>query len=172
MTRREYRSQYRKEYQIRRYQERKAAAIAQLGGVCVECGSAEGLQFHHRDRGAKAFVITTRLATRAKAALQAELAKCELLCGSCHKAHHPRAGICGTDAEYSSGCRCAECKAAHSLDCRNRQSRRRLKEWFNRKLEREARKRTRSSVGENTALLKRGPQVQVLPGAPHAGESG
>jgi len=41
-----------------------------------------------------------------------ELAKCEILCQSCHNAEHngKRLAPCGTASAYRRGCRCAACR--------------------------------------------------------------
>ncbi|GEM_PF-6625542 len=58
---------------------------------CVICGDTTPslLDFHHRDPATKSFGIAsvTRWINN-EARLQAELAKCDLLCRRCHAAHH------------------------------------------------------------------------------------
>lgn len=43
--------------QRRRYNSKRLQAIEALGGVCVLCGSSEGLQFDHIDPTQKEFSI-------------------------------------------------------------------------------------------------------------------
>lgn len=51
-------------------------------GPCVRCGRATDLQVDHRDPGKK---ISHRIWSWAPARLAAELAKCQVLCGVCHR---------------------------------------------------------------------------------------
>lgn len=67
----------------------KNAAIAYLGGKCVECGYDKhpaGLEFHHVT-GDKDFTIAN-VANRAWEIIKKELDKCVLLCCICHRIHH------------------------------------------------------------------------------------
>lgn len=77
-------NEYMRLYMARRYERRKQAAIEQLGGQCAHCGSKLDLEFDHIDPRTKSFSISDRLAGVAESALQAELAKCQLLCHPCH----------------------------------------------------------------------------------------
>jgi hypothetical protein len=57
------------------------------GGRCHLCGYSRcmaALHFHHRDPASKFFSLSMRGCTRSFAELQAEAAKCVLLCGNCH----------------------------------------------------------------------------------------
>ena len=54
-----------------------------LGNVCVRCGSAENLEIDHIDASTKAFYIS-KLWSVSKAKFEAEVAKCQILCNSCH----------------------------------------------------------------------------------------
>lgn len=69
--------------QKRYIERRRRRALDLLGGRCANCGVTEGLEFDHVDPTSKSFTITARLSGRWDA-LQAELAKCQLLCASCH----------------------------------------------------------------------------------------
>jgi hypothetical protein len=84
---REFYNAYMREYLRRRYVERSQRAIDALGGVCVECGSVEDLQFDHVDPVTKSFEVRLALYKRRfdNQDLVDELAKCQLLCKSCHK---------------------------------------------------------------------------------------
>lgn len=65
----------------------KQRLIDDAGGACVLCGFSEApaaLHFHHLDPDTKRFAIGARGLTRSFAALQAEVAKCILLCANCH----------------------------------------------------------------------------------------
>ncbi|CAM6031392.1 unnamed protein product [Sphagnum compactum] len=83
-TKEEYNA-YMREYLVKRYAKKKAEWIAMLGGQCVVCGSKENLEFDHIDPATKSFTITTMYGA-AKEKMMSELAKCQLLCRSCHEA--------------------------------------------------------------------------------------
>lgn len=97
-----------KEYMLRRYHERMADAKAQLGGKCVSCGSSKDLEFDHIDPNTKSYSVQ-KMWSLSKAKLEAELAKCQLMCKTCL---HDRETPCGTPQKYWRGCRCAECANA------------------------------------------------------------
>jgi hypothetical protein len=65
-----------------------------LGGSCQVCGENHpaACQFHHRDPSTKLFNITTKILVLTKKypwdMIEAELDKCDLLCGNCHAKHH------------------------------------------------------------------------------------
>lgn len=69
----------------------KIRAVMLKGGKCERCGWNEhpaGLQFHHRDPSQKEFTITTAVMGSPKKypwkVIEAEIAKCDLLCANCH----------------------------------------------------------------------------------------
>ena len=64
-----------------------ARARALHGDACQDCGAADRLHFHHLDPATKAFEIGCR-ADYAWATIEAELAKCVLVCEPCHKERH------------------------------------------------------------------------------------
>jgi hypothetical protein len=68
---------------LRRYHERRAKALAFLGGAC-KCGSTSDLQFDHVDRTKKSFTIG-KLWSLSEKVFWAEIAKCQLLCSKCHE---------------------------------------------------------------------------------------
>jgi hypothetical protein len=73
---------------LARYRRRRARAIEQLGGQCVDCGERDPdtLQFDHEDRATKSFDITAALAaSMAQERLEREMAKCALRCLPCHQ---------------------------------------------------------------------------------------
>lgn len=78
---------YMNAYMKARYQRRRLAAIQKLGSKCVACGITEDLQFHHKDRSTKEMSVA-RAASLSNARWDAEVEKCELLCGACHREHH------------------------------------------------------------------------------------
>lgn len=69
----------RKEYQRKWCAARRAAYIA--GKVCAMCGGDRSLEFHHRNPDEK---ISHRIWSWSTVRLEAELAKCDVLCRSCH----------------------------------------------------------------------------------------
>jgi 5-methylcytosine-specific restriction endonuclease McrA len=69
------------EYQRQWIAARRAKAISDRGGRCTDCGATERLEFHHRDPAEK---ISHRIYSWAWPKIEAELAKCELLCSACH----------------------------------------------------------------------------------------
>ena len=105
---------YMKEYMRKWHQNRKEEAIIQLGGECVICKSTEDLEFDHIDPSTKKYTIA-RIYTHSEEKFQTELAKCQLLCHEHHQEKHASQAPCGTDARYSAGCRCVDCKNAHSI---------------------------------------------------------
>jgi hypothetical protein len=75
-------------------------AAAKANG-CSRCdeGDPVCLDFHHRDESQKVFAIAQRTNTALPAAMEAELAKCIVVCSNCHrKLHHAE----GTGAWASS----------------------------------------------------------------------
>ncbi len=65
----------------------KQRLVEEAGGKCQLCGYDRylgALQFHHLDPATKSFSLSRRGCTRAFAELQAEAAKCALLCANCH----------------------------------------------------------------------------------------
>jgi hypothetical protein len=102
-----------REYQRRWMAERRAEWLADK--ACVKCGSVEDLEVDHIDRNQK---VTHRVWSWTAARREAELAKCQVLCGSHHlektmaetyQAPH------GTHHRYTHhGCRCVECRKAHA----------------------------------------------------------
>ena len=77
-------------YTMRRGQENKARAVAQLGGKCVVCGFfawATALDFHHIDKTTKD-VGFRHLRGWAWPRIELEIRKCVLLCRNCHAGVH------------------------------------------------------------------------------------
>jgi hypothetical protein len=64
-----------------------AAERARRGNACEGCGATDGLVWHHRDPATKLFKISAghRAGNRV---LARELAKCILVCPTCHHAAH------------------------------------------------------------------------------------
>jgi 5-methylcytosine-specific restriction endonuclease McrA len=109
-----------------RYVQRSAEAIEFLGGRCANCGSVDALEFDHIDPKAKEANVTQLLLQGWDRVLD-ELSSCQLLCASCHQEKTSREwaakAVHGTDASYERGCRCAECRQAHSA---------KVKQWHRR----------------------------------------
>lgn len=57
---------------------------------CIKCGENHRacLDFHHRDRSQKDRVISVALRQFGPAKLEAEMAKCDVLCSNCHRKLH------------------------------------------------------------------------------------
>ena len=104
----EYQRQYHPDYDRRRYEEKHALLVKELGGRCARCGSTDDLEFDHIDPSTKAFSIKAHW-NRPLEALRDELAKCQLLCQPHHKEKHHRVPACGTRGSYGAGCRCEKC---------------------------------------------------------------
>ena len=117
-TREEYRA-YMRKYMARFRKNRRAAAIAELGGKCLRCGTQRRLEFDHIDRSTK-FKAIGRLAHAGDAVFWREVRKCELLCHSCHREKSIECGDVrvaqhGSHALYKRGCRCSKCRGFVSL---------------------------------------------------------
>ena len=78
-------NEYMRIYMAARYYKRRAHYISALGGECAKCGSLDPLEFDHIDREDKEYEIGKILATGSKKKVEAEMAKCQLLCTPCHK---------------------------------------------------------------------------------------
>lgn len=112
----EERLEGRRQYRMDRYYRLRARAFELLGGVCVVCGTTERLETDHIDRSTKSFDVSTMMLRLPWSDIEAELAKCQLLCHQHHldkttsenttRAH-------GTITMYQHGhCRCDPCRAA------------------------------------------------------------
>lgn len=76
--------EYHRQYNIKRYHRLRTEYVAQLGGECVDCGAQDQLEFDHIDPVLKELEIG-RMLNVSKTKRDAEVAKCELRCASCHK---------------------------------------------------------------------------------------
>lgn len=72
-----------REYQRNWIAKRRAQYLR--GKNCTKCGSVNALEFHHKNPDNK---ITHRFWSWRKDRLEAELAKCEVLCARCHDQEH------------------------------------------------------------------------------------
>ena len=88
------------------------------GKECARCGSTEGLELDHVDPRQK---VNHKVWSWSSEKRGAELAKCQALCGPCHKAktkeqlhitngYTPR--LHGERRTYNAGCRCPLCREA------------------------------------------------------------
>jgi hypothetical protein len=79
---------YRK--QVKRWIDRKLAAIDYKGGKCCDCGFTGYygvFHFHHRDPSQK-LADWSKIRLWSWDKVQAELDKCDLLCANCHAIRH------------------------------------------------------------------------------------
>lgn len=86
------------------------------GKQCAWCGSADNLQLHHLDRLTKVHHCIWSWSAERR---EAEIAKCIVLCESCHRKHHAeemrKPLEHGTYNAYQSyGCRCAVCRRGNT----------------------------------------------------------
>jgi len=95
-------------------------------GPCVKCGSWRELEVDHIDPKTKTM---HRLWTYSEARRIAELAKCQILCRSCHKKKTFVDFGWGKHGatRYRCGCRCDICRAAHAARVRKWKRAQRLK---------------------------------------------
>lgn len=109
---------YMKKYMIKRYHDRMNWARNTLGNICRKCGSVDNLEIDHIDPIAKSFTVGGQLWNCAKAKFEAEIAKCQLLCQSCHNkktlAETGKKSAIGTHGTLSSYryCKCYLCRKA------------------------------------------------------------
>ena len=116
--------------QQRRYQRewvaRRRQAWLDENGPCVRCGSADELEVDHVDPEKK---VSHRVWSWSAERRDAELSKCQVLCGECHAkktiemltVETPH----GTHSGYSyHGCRCADCLDAQASYQRQHRSKR------------------------------------------------
>lgn len=75
---------YQREYQKKRWEQRRQKLIEFLGGKCFQCGATEGLEFDHIDPTTKSFTIA-HCPTASEERMLAEIKKCQLLCHACHE---------------------------------------------------------------------------------------
>lgn len=105
-----------REYQREWLRSRRTAWITSRGGACERCGSTEDLEVDHIEPSSKS-MNPTMIWSRAAHIREAELAKCQVLCGPCHKSKTKAAVL----VQYEHGeylmyterkCRCVPCKNA------------------------------------------------------------
>jgi len=84
--------------------ERKAVALRRFGGACNGCGlefPARVFEFHHLNARTKDFAISVDGILRSWRKIEAELAKCVLLCANCHRETH--AGLWTFTSDHAIG---------------------------------------------------------------------
>ena len=130
-------NEYHRNYQKKRYAERKAWAYQTLGGVCANCGDKTGpFNIDHVVPADKSFEISDGFSKFSLARLSAELEKCQLLCEPCHweKSCVDRANILGILPRWEHGtvtgyknhrCRCDPCRETANAHHREYMRRRR-----------------------------------------------
>lgn len=98
-------------YNLERYHRIRAEKLAALGGVCVDCGFTEDLEFDHVDPENKSFSIGD-IMTYPSSVVDAELDKCVLRCKSCHitRTAEQQSVEHGEGASGKKNCKCRPCK--------------------------------------------------------------
>jgi hypothetical protein len=120
------------DYQKKRYKRRRDEAIASLGGCCVRCNSVENLELDHIIASLKTYNIGKILGGGSEAKVQAELAKCQVLCHECHVQKGHQSGDTnyvehGGGASGKRNCPCAPCKERKAEYMRNKNYKQRAK---------------------------------------------
>lgn len=112
---------YMAEYILKRYHRRRTEAVAELGGVCVQCGSTDRLEFDHRDRKSKSGSID-KWFTQGEAKYREELRKCQLLCIHCHRKKTVAESSVGHGGGLTGmkNCYCEKCKPLKQQYARER----------------------------------------------------
>lgn len=111
----QHREGYMKQYQRQWIAARRKAWI-EGQGPCILCGSTAELEIDHIDRSQKsAHVSTLWSLSPTNPKRIAELAKCQVLCRSCHSRKTAKdlkylSAPHGTSTRYQLGCRCKACK--------------------------------------------------------------
>ena len=108
-----------REYQRSWIQQRRDCFLMEK--KCELCGSTENLNLHHRNPKEK---ISHSFWSWSSDRMKKELAKCDILCISCHqKIHHPRNVTHGCITMYKRyQCRCEECRTANRDYVRRRRT--------------------------------------------------
>lgn len=107
-------------YMRRRYHQQRLAAISSLGGRCVRCGTTEKLEIDHIDRTSKTIDLGKKWSVNSDT-FNSELAKCQLLCNSCHKAKSAQECSVphGGGASGKKNCPCEPCRSRKREYMRN-----------------------------------------------------
>lgn len=106
-----------RKYQARWVAARRAAWIAEHG-PCRSCGSSRDLQVDHVRPSTKK-LQPSGIWSLSRRKREAELRKCQVLCGACHTAKTSAEKtirlVHGTQSGYAKRCRCGRCRAAHAV---------------------------------------------------------
>ena len=106
---------YMASYMNERYRQRRAHAVAALGGQCAFCGSAENLELDHINPATKSLDLG-HMWSVSIARYHAELVKCQALCRDCHKqkSASERSVEHGGGVSGKKNCKCRPCRARKS----------------------------------------------------------
>lgn len=113
------RKEYLRNYQRNWIAKRRAAFF--LDKICLQCGTNNNLELHHRDPNEK---VSHVIWSWSKERQLKEIEKCDILCHKCHwdetrKQFNYGIYLHGTTTCYSAGCRCQLCKDKIAQDQRN-----------------------------------------------------
>lgn len=111
------RKTYQRNYQ-RSWKAKRRAAWIEANGPCAQCGSFDKLEVDHINPEDK---VEHNVWSWSEERREAELAKCQVLCGWCHQEKSTRESQIrnarttkplnhGTEWAYKRGCRCGSCK--------------------------------------------------------------
>lgn len=108
-------NEYMRKYVKERYHRLRAEWIVKLGGKCASCGSVEELNFDHINASEKSYDIGRILSSHSKQKVAEEMAKCQLLCVSCHVSKSQLSGDVrfvshGGGKTGKRNCRCDLCR--------------------------------------------------------------
>lgn len=93
-SRKEYLKSWRKSNYLTKLKPRVLWIMSYLKSkrvACQQCGESHEacLDFHHRDPKTKLFQLTAqKIGNRSQRSIDAEIAKCDVLCSNCHRKHH------------------------------------------------------------------------------------
>lgn len=89
---RRYRERHGESYlsKVREERRKKKEWLDTFKTECTRCGITHPavLEFHHRDRADKDFLLSIGVAKYSLERLQSEVDKCEIICSNCHRIHH------------------------------------------------------------------------------------
>jgi len=109
-----------REYQRLWIKQVRDSWVEKFGGKCRICGSTDELEFDHVYHWEKEIPVG-QLWSRRSEVIEAELAKCQLLCSPCHNlatALDRGYGQHGIEQRYKEGCRCRPCRDAQAAKMR------------------------------------------------------
>lgn len=129
-----YEGDKKREYQRSWMLAKRLAYIAEMGGACVKCGSVDKLEIDHIDRSTKS-VNPKELWSRREEVIREELAKCQILCKSCHQKKTSAERIAARNLQHGEygmykfyKCRCEPCKGANAAYNRELRARNKAKQ--------------------------------------------